>query len=198
MPSGTFATATLTPAIASLRSGGGIVTRVVGMRQILQLTRILQQIVQRHVARGVELVERARVAVLRRAEPADELVTAIHDGAVEGAQSEVRRTVRASGGAQSRLTQLFRIHTGVGLDDAQVRQLLQCAADRPVLVERVQSVPAVQGAVARRARAPAWAIARRLDHHRTQASSLEVRIPPVHLVVAQAGAGEQGGREVEM
>ena len=170
-----------------------VVPGVLGARQVLHLPRIVRQVVQRHVARGVEIVHRTRVPVLLRAEPAHQLVLAVHDCPEEGAATEVRCAI-----PPPRLVQLL---DGIHLrrrPGAHVGERLERAADRPVLVERVQPVPAEQGTIAGRARAASRSVRCGVQHHAAEAPPLEVRVAIADLLLAEPRKLEQGGNEVEV
>src|SRR5690606_5323908 len=138
--------------------------------------------------------DRGGHAVLRRAEPAHELVATIDDPAQEGAPAEVGRAVVAARLLQKPRAPLL----GRGRSLLHEGQLLERTRDPPLDVELVEAVPAEERSVTGVARAPARAGVPRIEEGAAQAPALQPRVTRARLLLPEPREVEERGRQIEV
>src|SRR5919205_1393465 len=130
------------------------------------------------------------MAVLLRAEPSHQLVTPVHDGAVERTLGEVGGAVPPARVLQYRLA----VETHVGERNAGEGKLPERARDCPLVVESVQPVPAHKRAVTGSVLSATRPILVRVQHRGLEAAPLEMRVALADLLFTQARERQQRGR----
>src|SRR4051794_28594593 len=165
------------------------------MTDIFQFTRIVHEVIKPDIAVVTQFLQGRRVAVVVRTEPAHELVMSIHHGPKKSSLAEIWRAVLAAGFLQLLLpTGVRAVRPGV----AQFGQFLQRPCDRPIFVERVQTIPAKEGAVSRSLRAAPWPGLLGLQHSPLEAPTLQVRITRSDFFFAESGECQKSRSQIQL